>query len=295
LIGDVDFRSDPGTASLADRETGAGFDYSRSAVRSRTDASFAPLPGTAQEIDKIRMLYRQEFAGHEPEMVSGSRATEQFFRTEASRHRFIHVATHGFFSAESALDPKEGNKQSSGDPLLEKAIDVRGFQPGLLSGIALAGANRKVDQEADKSTNAGKEHDDGILTALEVEGLDLANVDLVVLSACETGLGKAAGGEGVLGLQRAFQLAGAKTCITSLWKVDDTATQVLMSEFYRNLWVKKLGKLQSLRAAQLAMLKRYDPGKKRLRGLDVSDDNSAGPERGSPFYWAAFVLSGDWR
>jgi CHAT domain-containing protein len=113
----------------------------------------------------------------------------------------------------------------------------------------------------------------------------------VVLSACETGLGKTAGGEGVLGLQRAFQVAGAKTCITSLWKVDDTATQLLLIEFYKNLWEKKLPKLDALRDAQLVVLKRYDPVRKRLLGPDVPE----GAEHASPFYWAAFVLSGDWR
>jgi CHAT domain-containing protein len=139
--------------------------------------------------------------------------------------------------------------------------------------------------------------DDGILTALEVAGLDLSGVELVVLSACETGLGRTAGGEGVLGLQRAFQMAGAKTSVTSLWKVDDTATQLLMTEFYTNLWEKKLGKLESLRQAQLRMLREYDPKQRKLvaRGLDISADQTAGPPRGSPFYWAAFVLSGDWR
>jgi CHAT domain-containing protein len=99
----------------------------------------------------------------------------------------------------------------------------------------------------------------------------------------------------VLGLQRAFQLAGAKSCVTSLWKVDDTATQVLMTEFYTNLWQKKLGKLEALRQAQLTMLKHFDPVQKKLRGLDLPADAANGPERGSPFYWAAFVLSGDWR
>jgi len=158
--------------------------------------------------------------------------------------------------------------------------------PGLLSGLAFAGANVPP---AD-----GK--DDGILTALEVSALDLSRVDTVVLSACETGLGEAAGGEGLLGLQRSFQVAGNKTVVASLWKVPDAATSRLMQRFYENLWDKKMGKLAALREAQTWML--HDEGN---RGLDLDSpqnlreragDNSAGL---SPFYWAAFVLSGDWR
>ena len=126
--------------------------------------------------------------------------------------------------------------------------------PALLSGIAFAGASRTGQPPAAVVRAAGREMDDGILTALEVSELDLRNVELAVLSACETGLGRVAGGEGVLGLQRAFQTAGARASITSLWKVDDTATQILMTEFYTNLWQKKLGKLESLRQAQLTML-----------------------------------------
>ena len=112
------------------------------------------------------------------------------------------------------------------------ANEVRGFHPGLLSGIALAGANVGSHAETGFNSMPGKEADDGVLTALEVAGLDLRNVDLVVLSACETGLGRMAGGEGVLGLQRAFQLAGAKNVVASLWKVDDRATVALMRQSF---------------------------------------------------------------
>jgi CHAT domain-containing protein len=97
--------------------------------------------------------------------------------------------------------------------------------------------------------------DDGILTASEVAQIDLRETELVVLSACETGLGAVAGGEGILGLQRAFQLAGAKTVVASLWQVSDEATLALMVEFYRNLWERRLGRLEALREAQLAMLR----------------------------------------
>ena len=141
---------------------------------------------------------------------------------------------------------------------------------------------------ANKPPEAGK--DDGILTALEVSALDLSKVDTVVLSACETGLGEVAGGEGLLGLQRSFQVAGAKTVVASLWKVPDAATSKLMQRFYENLWDKKMGKLAALREAQIWMLR--DKGNRGL-ALDEDQPTDTGPL--PPYYWAAFVLSGDWR
>ena len=116
----------------------------------------------------------------------------------------------------------------------------------MLSGIALAGANRRP---------APIGADDGILTALEVASLDLSGCDLAVLSACETGLGMTAGGEGLLGLQRAFQVAGAHAVVASLWSVGDKPTQALMARFYENLWRKNLPPAAALREAQLSMLR----------------------------------------
>jgi len=165
---------------------------------------------------------------------------------------------------------------------------------GLLSGLALAGANRAGQAEA-RDVLAENDSDDGILTAEELGTQNLDGVQLVVLSACETGLGKAAAGEGLLGLQRAFQSAGARTVVASLWSVPDNETRMLMEAFYTNLWTRKQGALDSLRQAQLAML--HGGGKAgQLRGAerDIEDDHS-GHARFSPRYWAAFVLSGDWR
>jgi CHAT domain-containing protein/Tfp pilus assembly protein PilF len=162
------------------------------------------------------------------------------------------------------------------------------FHPGLLSGLALAGANSPPE--------SGR--DNGILTALEVSAMDLSKVDTAVLSACETGLGEMAGGEGLLGLQRAFQVAGAKTVVASVWKVDDRTTRLLMSEFYSNLWDKKLGKLESLRQAQLKLLRE---GAKLKDGSDARGLTILSPQpllddgKLPPYYWAAFILSGDWR
>jgi CHAT domain-containing protein len=128
-----------------------------------------------------------------------------------------------------------------------------------------------------------------------------------VLSACETGLGEVAGGEGVMGLQRAFHLAGARTVVASLWQVEDMATKTLMVQFYKNLWQKKVGKLEALRQAQLTMLREYDPKAGRLRGpgpITLTEESALDtakqvrPEHAEslpPVYWAAFVLSGDWR
>jgi CHAT domain-containing protein len=120
----------------------------------------------------------------------------------------------------------------------------------------------------------------------------LGAVDLAVLSACETGLGPVAGGEGVLGLQRAFQVSGARTVVASLWKVSDEATRRLMERFYQNLWDKRMGRLEALRQAQLAMLREGPP-----RGMVIvkKDDQAEKPPKLPPYYWAAFVLSGDWR
>ena len=158
---------------------------------------------------------------------------------------------------------------------------VSGWHPLLLSGVVLAGAN--------KEAKPGEE--DGILTALEVSEMDLSGCQLVVLSACQTGLGKVAGGEGVLGLQRAFQGAGAGSVLASLWSVGDAPTQKLMVEFYRRLWDEDapLSRVEALRQAQLSMLREgYKRGMLRREEANKS-------ERAPPFYWAAFVLSGDWR
>jgi CHAT domain-containing protein len=212
-------------------------------------------------------------------VLRGPGATEAAFREWAPRHQILHMATHGFFAppqVKSALGPAPHAAESKAFGLFEKE-SISGFNPGLLSGIVLAGANKPLA--------VGRE--DGILTALEVSELDLGKVQLVVLSACETGLGQVAGGEGILGLQRSFQVAGAKTVVASLWGVDDDATRKLMERFYDNLWQKKLSKLEALRQAQLSMLRG-----ELVRGVEVerTPDN-----RLPPFYWAAFVLSGDWR
>ncbi len=178
---------------------------------------------------------------------------------------------------------------------------LTGLNPGLLSGLALTGANRAATQAVTNDPEA----DDGILTAEEIGTMNLDGVNLVMLSACDTALGQTAGGEGLLGLQRAFQSAGARSVVASLWRVDDDATRTLMVEFYKNRWEKKLSKLEALRQAQLKMMRHYDPKSGKLRGAGAfrpvdpaklaAAQEAARPTTLSPRYWAAFVLSGDWR
>ena len=173
--------------------------------------------------------------------------------------------------------------------------------PALLSGLALAGANQSGKADASEPTDGNE----GILTAEEIGTQNLDGVQIVVLSACESGLGKQASGEGLLGLQRSFQSAGARTVAASLWPVDDAATKTLMVAFYTNLWEKKLSKLEALRQAQLTMLREYDPKAGKLRGPGAEQpvdpgklaaaNEVGGAKSLSPFYWASFVLSGDWK
>jgi CHAT domain-containing protein len=137
--------------------------------------------------------------------------------------------------------------------------------------LALAGANHRESSRP--------EEEDGILTAEEVAALDLSKVDWVILSACDTGVGIIRAGEGVLGLRRAFQIAGAKTLITSLWAIDDEAAQKWMLELYQARFSEELGTAESIRQASLDILQEL-----RKKG-----------ESTHPFYWAGFVASGDWR
>jgi CHAT domain-containing protein len=290
LIGDIDFDASPGFTPYSDSPK----EDQRIMVALRGNSnSHQRLPVTAEEIRAVGDLHRRLFPGNDATIFAQAAATEQAFRDSVKNHRFVHLATHGFFT------PAPATGRAS-DRLKDRWMIL---QADLMAGVALAGANRRQEPSFD----LGFVSDDGILTAAEVTAMDLRRVELVVLSACETGLGLQIRGEGLISLQRALQLAGARSTLTSLWKVEDNATQTLMIEFYRNLWEKKLGKLEALRQAQLTMLREYDPETGRLRGPgEISPIAPEGlPEARktafrdgeplSPFYWAAFVVSGDWR
>src|SRR5262249_48727953 len=154
------------------------------------------------------------------------RATKRAVREALPRCRYVHLATHGFFAPPELKSALDGGG-SRGDSMGHEGLS--GYHPLLLSGLVLSGANREA--------KGGEE--DGVLTALEASELNLSRCELAVLSACQTALGKDAGGEGLLGLQRAFQVAGCRSVVASLWKVDDRATQDLMTAFYAAYWDRK--------------------------------------------------------
>jgi CHAT domain-containing protein/Tfp pilus assembly protein PilF len=271
LVGDIDYGAAAGkTEQVA----------SRSAVRTggAQRMHFEPLKETRGEILALRDSFEERFSQAKVTMLRKGAATESAVRQEAPRHRWLHLATHGFFAPPEVKSAAQTDKVEAGDLFGKEG--VVGFHPGLLSGLALAGANRPPEPG----------QDDGILTALEVAELDLRQAELVVLSACETGLGKVAGGEGLLGLQRSFQVAGAGSVVASLWSVDDNTTRMLMEQLYDNLWKRKLPKAEALRQAQLYVL-REGP----RRGIMRLEGAAPPPRVSPPYYWAAFVLSGDWR
>jgi CHAT domain-containing protein len=277
LVGDINF--DQSTPTTPARTLRAG-----------PAKPFRPLPGSSAEIAAIQEVFRKSHRAGKVTVLRAEKANESEVCRQASAHRYLHLATHGFFVEKSSLSAIKS--VPSGKPALGKkrtgqsvVVDVH---PGLLSGLALAGANQPG------------ERDNGILTALEVADLDLAGVYLVTLSACGTGLGTLNRAEGLQGLQRAFQVAGARTVIASLWDVPDQSTRLLMQRFYDNLWNKRISRLEALREAQLWMLREVSTQPEvfrgLMRGLDFLDEQE--PRAGrplSPFFWAAFVLSGDWR
>jgi CHAT domain-containing protein len=169
-------------------------------------------------------------------------------------------------------------------------VGAGALSPLVLSGLVFAGANRP---------NAPGR---GLVTGEALVGLDLSGLELAVLSACETGLGDVAGGEGVFGLQKAFHLAGCKAVVASLWKVEDDATAALMGLFYRGLWVDKLPPREALRRAQLTLYRHPDliGVLARKRAADFTETDlpavAATPPAAGPTattsQWAAFVLSG---
>jgi CHAT domain-containing protein len=282
LVGNIDFSGPSGELSDSLMSLAAP---SRSLDGKQM--TWQSLPGTQAEIESIRETIEQQNEKTTVRILTGAGATESALRQQVPDARWLHFATHGFFAdveAKGSLNHQVSSRSLDATVLGRESIP--GFDPGLLTGLVFSGANRVPEPGSD----------DGILTAVEISEMDLTHVEMTVMSACETGLGESLEGEGVLGLQRSLQLAGCRSVVASLWKVDDQATSALMQQFYHNVWTKKLGKLEALRQAQISMLRRYDWQAGTLRGdkrlsptKQRGDDFSQTP----PAYWAAFVLSGD--
>ena len=210
-----------------------------------------PLPGTKVEIEGINKILIA--AGYKTTLRQERLASEATLKA-VKAPTIMHIATHGYFLADADLQ--------GGDALGVSAESAKN-NPLLRSGLILAGAP-KQSNDVDLSSN-----DNGILTANEAMNLNLEGTDLIVLSACETGLGDVRSGEGVYGLQRAFIVAGASALVMSLWKVDDAATQQLMTNFYTN-WTKTGNKVKAFKLAQQQLMMKYK----------------------EPYYWGAFVMVG---
>jgi CHAT domain-containing protein len=237
---------------------------------------FQPLAGALQEVSEISRVwnaYATSTGGSaSASVLVGRAASETAFKQEAGNYRVLHLATHGFFlTGDCTTTAAPAGTRAVGGLASISAPARPAENPLLLSGLALAGANRR--------RSAAPDADDGILTAQEVASLSLGGVEWAVLSACDTAVGEIKNGEGVLGLRRAFQIAGAHTVIMSLWSVDDQATRAWMRALYEARFAKQLSTDQAVHEASLTLLK-----DRRSRHLSTN-----------PFYWAAFVAAGDWK
>ena len=218
----------------------ASLNISRS--RSLVGMDWEPLPASKKEGDALHSILGGKY-------LFGSNATKKAVLDNINSPSILHIATHAYYAAEEALGSREGMRNIATDSLLR-------------AGVVLAGANISENRA------------DSYLTALEVSGLNLSGTNLVTLSACDTALGNILGSEGVFGLQRALSVAGSRSTLLSLWKVDDNSTSDFMKRFYSKL-VQGMGKYDALTEVREEF---------RLHPV---------PAWRHPYYWAAFRLSGD--
>jgi CHAT domain-containing protein len=200
--------------------------------------------------------------------LTGAAASEAAFKQQAPGKRVLHFATHAFF-LNGPLDAAGSHER--GFVLTDMSSEHPDTgEPSALGGLALAGANRPhaLDDNAE----------DGILTAEEIASVDLQGVEMAVLSGCDTGVGEIQIGEGVFGLRRAFQVAGVRTVIMSLWPVQDEVARSWMKSLYEARWAEGMSTIAAVRYANLRALR----ASRALRGT------------AHPYYWASFVAVGDW-
>lgn len=252
------------------------------------------LPATKIEAEQIGQTL--EKTKLKPVLFMDLKGTEESFKALSGKNiSMLHIATHGFYWTETeAKQTRNLDFLMMGDNNQSRYVEDKALTR---SGLLLSGANITL-----KGKPLPEGLEDGILTAKELAGLDLRGLDLVVLSACQTGLGEITG-DGVFGLQRGFKKAGANTLLMSLWKVDDTATQLLMTQFYKNLLAGK-SKFESLRDAQ-KYVRDYEveieitPDKRWKSEARQKEEKNEEPtpkefrkikKYKDPFYWAAFIL-----
>lgn len=237
---------------------------------------FEPLPGSTEEVAGIMEIWKERYkdaaGGTAVTALLGHAANETTLKAAAPGTEVLHLATHAFVLGPDCRETEPGRRgmgglavvgSPDGNPLLNDT------DPMLHSGLALAGANHHKD--------ALGEEDDGILTSAEAAMIDLEGVRWVVLSACDSGRGALRAGEGVLGLRRAFRVAGARTVIMSLWPVEDRAARDWMVALYRKGLDGRLRTAAAVREASRTVLT-----DRRRRGLSIH-----------PFYWGAFIAAGD--
>lgn len=282
-LGGPDFDAAPGVATATRSGVGAGAADRLAAYRGplatcsdlRT-MRFSPLPQSSVEVQELASLWADRVGSTrgpldgEAVALVGAASTEGAVKAGVRGRRVVHLATHGFVAGgdcASSFGDLQGAKVALA---AQDLLGVVGDDPLLLSGLALAGANRRSE--------VGPDEEDGILTAQEIASLDFSQTEWVVLSACETGVGKVQSGEGILGLRRAFETAGAGTLIMSLWPVEDEATRRWMKALYE---ARLSGRTtaESVREASLSIL-----GARQREGKSTH-----------PFFWGAFVAAGDWR
>lgn len=249
LVGAIDYGSAPGAREAT----------------TRSSEPFAALPGTLSEIRSVAStLEKNKRARSTVVLLSGPQATRSAFLEAAEEARHVHLATHAYFAPDGR---NEAPSPTMGFGLSPDA-KVRSFAPMTLCGVVFAGANQVAGSDASAS----------ILTGEELATVSLTNCELAVLSACETGLGVRRAGQGVQSLQQALHATGARSTLTSLWAVDDEATQLLMKHFYEALWSEGMTKAGALRSA-----------KSRMRAQKRDD----GTPRFDASHWAAWILMGD--
>ncbi|HKY30946.1 MAG TPA: CHAT domain-containing tetratricopeptide repeat protein [Candidatus Polarisedimenticolia bacterium] len=281
VLGGADFDAEPGGETTALSPAGrkkegatrkAVFRGIRSACGDSRSMRFPPLPGSEEEAMEVAEIFRSADSGS-PEPVTvltGGEAQEGALKQAVPGHRILHLATHSFALGESCASalPRPGGRAAAAGGARRVRATIE--NPLLLSGIVLTSANRR-DQ-------AGPDQEDGLLTAEEAASLDLRGVEWAVLAGCGTGLGFVQTGEGVLGLRRAFFVAGAGTLIMSLWPVEDHAAR----QWFRLLYEARLAGASTPLAMQRASLELL--ARRRAAGTTTH-----------PLDWGAYVAAGRWR